>query len=547
MKSLNQIAQEKQQSKEAPPADIYDFFRVKTDADGNFKDVTILQTGFLALLRRLGFRRYDVQETFVIVRIEDNIIEQIQTHRLLEIVIRYFNSLDEDVLMDEKRCDKSALIEKLHRSLGTLTTNEKLSLLIDLSGDEEKIKLVEDEEHKAYFFYQNGFVEVTKDGANLRPYKDLPGYVWKDQILQRGFYKAPPALVTESVYYKFANNVSGNKFNADTGKWSNPERFASFITITGYQLHRYFKKKLRCTVFMDSRVSEEAEGRSGKSLHCKALREMLNSDPLNGRQYISIDGKEFDPLNRFKFDQLDISTRLVVLDDIKRGLQIENFFNAIVDGIVRERKGDVNKIRILAKIVFTLNYTLKIRGGSAKDRVIEFEFADHYSEKYSPADEFKHYFFDDWDKEEYNFFDNFMLSCVSDYLRSGIIMPATINLEARKLRDETSQEFIHFMEDMMIAHEAQFDKKELYIRFADIGDDGRPKNKDFAFLKQRLFTRWLKDWATYRPEMAGYKESRSNNKDYIRFFHNQPVTPEHLEGAVLLPGKSERCTDEIPF
>lgn len=525
-----------------------DFFRVKKDGDGNFKDLTIQQTGFLALLRRLGFRRYDVQETFVIVRIEDNIIEQIQTHRLLEIVIRYVNSLDANELMDEHTCDKNYLIEKLHRSLGTLTTQEKLSLLVDMSEEEREIKIVEDRQDKAYYFYKNGFVEVTKEGCTLHPYRDLPGYIWKDQIIQRNFRKVSPQEVEASVYWKFANNVSGNILNPETGKWSDPERFASFITITGYNLHRWFETKLRCTVFMDSRVSDDADGRSGKSLHTKAIRAVLNADPLNGKQCITIDGKRYDPQNRFNLDELHVSTKVTIFDDIKRGFHIEDFFNGIVDGLVRERKGDMNKIRIFSKLIFTLNYTLQIRGGSAKDRVVEFEFADHYSSKFSPEQEFGHWFFRDWDDDEYNRFDNFMMGCVSDYLRAGIIMPSTINLEARKLRDETATEFIEFMEDQNIQHEQEFDKKDLFTKFADVGDDGRPRKKEFNFLTSRLFTKWLILWATYRPEYAGYKERRSNGGNYIRFFFNQPITAEHLEGATLLPGKSGACVAvETPF
>lgn len=516
---------------EAPPMD---FFKVKTDAEGRFKDVMILQTGFLALLRRLGFRRYDVGDTFIIVRIDDNIIEQIPIFRLREMVVRYFRNLPDD-FEEQTNCSKDVLLEKLHRSLRTLTTDEKLALLVPMDEDGTEIKIVEDEIKTAYYFYKNGFVEVTRDGYQVRPYSELPGMIWKDQIIQREFQVLKPADVESGVYWKFANRVAGNAAG------DNPERFSSFLTITGYNLHRFFNTKLRCTIFLDSRQSDDPDGRSGKSLHCKAMREILNADPQNGRQMITIDGKKYDPQNRFNLDQLDISTRLVLFDDVKRGFLIEDFFNAIVDGLIRERKGDVNKARIFAKILFTLNYTIQIRGGSAKDRVIEFEFADYYSSQLTPEMEFKMWFFRDWDATEYQRFDNFMMMCVVDYLRLGIIMPDTINLEARKLRDETSQEFINFMEDVQIEHERAYSKKELWVKFLDMDDDFKPRNKDFQWLKQRMFTQWLKHWATYRQEYAGYKEHRSNGTDYIRFFENAPVTPEFLEGATLFPGKSDKC------
>ena len=425
-----------------------------------------------------------------------------------------------------------------------------MALLVPMDEGAGEIKIIEDSIDTAYYFYKNGFVEVTKSGYTLRPYAQLPGMIWKDQIIQRDFEVLKPTTVEEGVYWKFANNVAGN------AKGNNPERFTSFLTITGYNLHRFFNTKLRCTIFLDSRMSDDPDGRSGKSLHCKAMREILNADPQNGRQMITIDGKRYDPQNRFNLDQLHVSTRLVLFDDIKRGFVIEEFFNSIVDGLVRERKGDVNKTRIFAKILFTLNYTIQIRGGSAKDRVIEFEFADHYSSLFTPEQEFKQWFFRDWDEAEYMKFDNFMMMCVVDYLRLGVVMPNTVNLEARKLRDETAPEFITFMEDLGIEHESTHDKKALWGKFVDVGDDGKARYKDFHWLKQRNFTQWLRWWAMYRPEIAGYKEYRSNGKDLIRWFENAPISaPEHLEGATLFPGKSEKCVpatgsgdgDNLPF
>ena len=536
---------------QAEEQNIYDFFRVKNDAEGRFKEVQILQTGFLALLRRMGFRRYDEGDSYIIVKIRENIIEHLQPFRLREQVVKYFNALDEDYLEAEHNLPKAVLIEKLHRSLGTLTTDEKLALLVPMDEDGGEIKIVEDSITTAYYFYQNGFVEVTRDGYRLRPYAELPGMIWKDQIIQRDFEVLKPADVETGVYWKFANNVAGNS------KGDNPERFTSFLTITGYNLHRFFNTKLRCTIFLDSRMSDDPDGRSGKSLHCKAIREILNADPQNGRQMIPIDGKRYDPQNRFNLDQLHVSTRVVLFDDIKRGFSIEEFFNSIVDGLIRERKGDMNKARIYAKIIFTLNYTLSIRGGSAKDRVIEFEFADYYSSAYTPEMEFRQWLFRDWDDAEYQKFDNFMMMAVVDYLRLGLIMPDTVNLEARKLRDETALEFISFMEDLAIEHEKSYSKKDLYAKFVDLGEDGKPRYKDFAFMKQRTFTNWLKYWAQYRPEMAGYKEYRSNGTDFIRFFYNAPINPEYLEGvpATLFPGKSEQCVpatgsgegEKLPF
>lgn len=559
MKSLNQLAEKTLKGngktdtgKEPKQAKEITYFRVKRNANGDVSDVQILQAGFVALLRELGFRKYEVGEGFIVIRIQDNIIEQYQIHKLRAFIVQYFHALDEDKLL-ELACPKDLLIEKLHRTLGTVTTEEKLSLLFDLDGKEE-LNVVQDTIDKAYFFYQNGFVEVTKSGIELKPYKALPGCVWKDQILKRDFTKMKIAEWEKGQYFSFANNVSDNYKRKDNTD-NNPDRFASFITITGYCLHKYFNTKLKCPIFLDARMSEDPDGRSGKSLHCKAIRHMLNADAENGKQCIIVDGKNFDPENRFKYEDMHVSTRVLAIDDVRRGLPIELFFNSVVDGFMRERKGEKEKVRIMAKLILTLNYTLKIRGGSAKDRVVEFEFADFYSVSKTPEMVHGCWFFRDWDAQEWARFDNFMLQSVSDYLRLGIIMPDTINLEARKLRDETDTEFITFMEDLEIQHEKDYDRRKLFQQFGEVDDHNKVTRSGFQWLKQKTFTGWLRDWAQYRPELAGYRESRSDGKDLIRYFYNEPVTPKSLDrdaksvNLVLFPGKADRVlpTRDVPI
>lgn len=546
---------------------VFDFFKVKCSAEGDFKDVNILQTGFLDLLRREGFRRYDTNETFILVRIQENIIEEVYIHHLRAWVARFFKQLPDEVYDTwYNSCPRNYLYEKLIRSLATLTSPEKISLLVDMDDElKDEIVLVEDEKDKAFYFYQNGFVEVSAAGVKLRPYSEMPGYVWRDQIIPRDFTPLAVPAIERGVYWQFACNVSENWLN-DKNQRNNPRRFLSFQTITGYNLHRFFKQKLRATIFLDGRISDDPDGRSGKSLHTKAMQAILNASPA-GKQAIVIDGKRYDEDNRFAFDELHVSTKLVVFDDLKRGFQIEAFFNAILDGIVRERKGDMNKIKILAKIIFTLNYTIQLRGGSAKDRVVEFEFADYYSSQRTPEMEFGHWFFTTWQPEEWARFDAFMMHCVEQYFRHGLILPETIHLEARKLKDETCPEFITFMEELEIAHEKAYNRKELFQQFQTFTDavQNGIVRKEWTWVNQRVFTRFLRCWAQYRPEIAGYREYRSSGADFVRFFWNTDTQAEYLEtgahnvNVVLIPGKSDKVkpykltdpppappTDELP-
>ena len=103
------------------------------------------------------------------------------------------------------------------------------------------------------------------------------------------------------------------------------------------------------------------------------------------------------------------------------------------------------------------------------------------------------------------------------------------------------------MEDLDIQHEKRYLKRaDLYDEFVKLDADGKIQNKDFHWLKPRLFTMWMRLYCQYRPEMAGYKEFRSSGSDYIIFFHNAPISnPDNLEAGngtlKLFPGKSDKC------
>ena len=143
-------------------------------------------------------------------------------------------------------------------------------------------------------------------------------------------------------------------------------------------------------------------------------------------------------------------------------------------------------------------------------------------------------------------------------MKMGVVACGTVNLNERKLKDETCLEFITFMEDLNIEHQKEYDKRELFKKFVDLDDDGKIRNKDLNWMKMRSFTKFLQLWAEYRDEMAGYKTRRSNGIDWVMFMHDKPVYPENLVGAVLLPEKSKHCTpvegeraapdtDELPY
>jgi hypothetical protein len=259
----------------------------------------------------------------------------------------------------------------------------------------------------------------------------------------------------------------------------------------------------------DSAISDVAEGRTGKTLLGRAISFIKN--------VTEISGKDFDPKNKHKYSEASIDTQIIYLNDVKKDLILESLFNDISDTITIDRK-NLQPFKIRAKMLISSNTTFGTEGASAKDRIIEFEFSEHYSPEFSPEDEFKCWFFRDWDQNEWLSFDNFMLNCISKYLKHGVVQAASINLEKRKKIEQTNPDFVDFMDEKIEKGEikagGEYDKKELHNEFLE----KYPEWKEDKWMKRSAnFTRYLNTYASYTPQLKGAKGRSSNGKYLIRF------------------------------
>lgn len=495
----------------AQEEDYQDFYNVdyKVNDDGS-KAVKNIKINFQKLvdrLKELGIRRLDIGPKTYIVRIEDNVVEEISQSKVIDTFVDWLRGFG-DYLPDGVVVDQ--MLDKIYRSLGTYFSDAILHRCLD----DKPIEFNEHEDGEAFFYYQNGFVRVTKSGAELLPYAKLKGLIWKNQILPRDFKKLDKRAYEEHAFVKFFNNIADNwtEHPGDGRKQSgNPERLEILKNVIGYGLHAYFDKELQSVNFTDARISESSEpnGRSGKTLLLKAMGSMLNSHEF-AKTYVEIDGKDFDSKDRFKYQDISVDTKLVHFNDIDRRFDSEKLFTAITEGIKVQYKNE-KPFPIKAKIFITSNKALRIYGGSARDRFVEIEIADYYSDEWKPKHEFGHWFFTDWDENDWHCFDNFMLSCVQQFFIDGALRrPGMINLAIRKLREQTAPEFVAFMEDYGIEEGKEYEKKILLYEF-------KQRYDDFDKLKQRSFTTWMRFFAKMHPDFQDCEETRKNSSDFIKF------------------------------
>lgn len=349
----------------------------------------------------------------------------------------------------------------------------------------------------AHYFYKNGVVLVDKSGSqSVVPYKNYKGYVWFSQISTRSFQQLPANQLATCEFAKFIYNISGK----------DKSRMNSLASIVGYILQPYKEpSNAKALILLDENTdtSGRAMGGTGKSLLVKGLGEITSM--------LWKDGKRYQGNETFGFDDLRPFHRILYFDDVKANFSFDDFYSAITGSIQVKRKyreSTIIPFSLAPKLVISSNHMVIGTGGVTDERRrIEFEVSSHYSLNYKPSDEFGHNLFDDWDEAEWTSFDNLMLSCVSYYLKQGIVKPSPINLKMNKLLVATNADFFSFIEEN-IAPDQVYDKAALLAAFVK----AYPGN---SYISGITFKKWLDSYAEYSALIASH--TKSNGKSFITF------------------------------
>ena len=474
------------------------FWKV-TKQRGEFK-ITLIPSLFCEFINSLGFYYLSngLNQRFPIVHISDNIIKETTTKIIKDNVISQIELFDKQLLGKITKGDlKNKLMNGANNYFGI--GNLEFIPKVDFVQQKDIAKL-------AYVPYNNGVVEVSKERIKLLSYKEILGQYWGTQIIKREFTLLNDTE-QESVFEKLVDCICEH----------DNEKSLRLKCIIGSLLHT-FKDPSQplAVIFMDETDMVEykvgkANGGTGKSLIATAIGHI--------RKMHLDDGKNFDCKHKFKFQQINRDTQVFLIDDVLPQFQIEKLYPAISSVLVVEKK---NKDAISIpfedspKILITTNYTLLADGGiSFKRRAVVFEFSHYFNDKNTPLKKFGHRFFSEWDNEEWNKFDNFMVKCLQLYLDKGI-PKATISFESplNKFKYNYDNDLIDFANNVISPlveadGEKEFDKKVLYLEL--LADNPRFQ-EGFA---QKTFTSFLKKWAVHRKYEVD--DRKSNSASYISF------------------------------
>jgi hypothetical protein len=147
--------------------------------------------------------------------------------------------------------------------------------------------------------------------------------------------------------------------------------------------------------------------------------------------------------------------------------------------------------------------------------------SDYFGVHHTPLDEFGNLLYDEWNLDEWNRFDKFMINCLQYYLEHGLVKSKTNNLELRKYINETSQEFYEFtLIDKSIAHNVRIGKNEILNKYCEEYPDAR------KFVTNRTIMKWVKKYSDYCK--LTYSEGNSNGQRWFMLSDNNNINIDSI-------------------
>lgn len=325
-------------------------------------------------------------------------------------------------------------------------------------------------------FFKNKIIQVYKDSYKEISYKDFDnGFIWNSAIVDIDFYFDSE----EPVIQQFLYNVSQTDL-------------PHFERAIGYLNHNFYDgSKRKCIVLNDSNLNEFAEGGTGKGIIQLIIK--------NSTKTKIFDGKNWSPDNSFAYQTVSIDDNVIVIDDIKKGFKFEGLYSSITTTDFSVERKNQTPITVpqhqIPKFVISTNYALNTPNNSDKRRVNELTLNSHYGLEREPMDDFNHRFFDDWSKEEWVRFHNYILKCVREYLINGLTKQENKALAFKKLQNETNITFVEVMNEVFNTFNKRYKLSE--VEYEMLSSVGYRSKTGQIISDNRVISKWIEIYCRY--------------------------------------------------
>lgn len=467
--SPEEVATYQEQYEKSKGPTIAKFWYRTMDKAGNII-VEIDRLKLRSFLKELGFFLFyhdHESPSFDIVKVQDKMVSYASETDMIHDLIQYVNGLPD-------RFD----------SIGKDDLMKLLSIRIPLIHEQRNIKFnleklhrqgwqfLKDTKDTCYLPYLNCVVAVKASGVQKLDYAQVDKLIWRKSVIKRTIDLLED-FSAECEYSRFINCISKD---IDPEIWH--QRELSAFSIIGYLLHGY-KDRIRpkAIILMEQCDDPVNGGGTGKGIFIQGLSAMVKT--------VLKTGKSFDPNSTFAFQDITPYTRILNISDPGRRFRIEDYNNIITDAIKTERKNR-DAVTLLyeesPKIVIDMNYTITEMEESALRRIETFEFSPYFGRIHTPALEFGHALFWDWEPEEYNRFDNFMVACIRLHLAEGFIrIPISEGGKIKTMKQRWGEGFADWFREWIKSDASKSPTKFsiLYDQFTEeYHNDSKPYSKD---------------------------------------------------------------------
>lgn len=409
------------------------------------------------------------------------------------------------------------------------------------------------------FFFPRQTVSVDAQGLKVYGGGEVGHFVWADNVIPRRFNERPAyftiegdteedltvtltADAVESKFLGFCVNSSRlywreerdrvalmndqaaeeayldkHAFAIDGPLLDKAERLAQnrcllnkFFAI-GYMLHG-FKSQSRAWAAeaLDNKIGEndECNGRSGKSFFFKTLSRFMLTVKLSGRNPKLME-------NSHVFDQVTKHTDLLFFDDCDKYMNASRFYDLVTSDMTVNPKGSQSftiPFEESPKLAFTTNYVPRDFDASTEARMLYIVFSDYYHERTddngydesrSIRDDFggRDLHGADYTEEEWNADTNFLMQCLSLYLRLNDkgwkIKPPMGNIIKRKAKEDMGANFEAWAENYFARESGNLDREIMKRRAYDDFIEDAKVNRSFYTMNR--FTRALRAFCDLTP------------------------------------------------
>ncbi len=471
----------------------FGIFKFKTTFDksgsGKLSISGLHSEGLMALLEVMGYRRRCLGDSnsTVLIQVVDNKMRVVNIEMMKNAVLDIIKELGQEVEFYKNGVafpfGRATLITLFLDQQHNFFNQNKCEMLEMYDAPELK-----DGKDWSYFLFRNLIVRVSSGGKEYIQYADLGGScVWEAHIIDHDF-KYVPYSTHNSSYVSYSFNVS----NRDS------DRMMAFQSGTGYVLNHYTDSSMgQALILYDEKPTSHdlPSGGTGKGVYGQAISKL--------RQMAKIDGKFFDPDDKFRYQSVKETTQVAFIDDLKPSVPFTTFFSALTDGWTIERKHE-KQIKLSPeqspKLMFASNTVIGGLGTSDKRRQFILEFSDYYSQKISNGTETpitsEHggmLFGKNWSNQEWNRFYSFMLDCSQFYFLNGLLGYELKGVGANRLIQECGEEFAEWVENQKFETYLEYTIPFLYQDYLELNYDG-----DQQGFKQRAFTTLLKRFAALK-------------------------------------------------